>query len=123
MPSRCRTRLNRHRSSRSSLCAKDEPRSHGRVDDFVTELVSGEVEESISRAMARYQVTRIDLLQVRDYLSRIIVVQWWNDVKTADNRMDLLEPRRSLRLPNRIDDAAMAAGGKNYQAPAFDDEV
>ena len=94
---------------RLTLGSEDEPGSHGRVNDFVTQFIAGEVVEAISGAMAGDQVIRIDLLQGRDDLSNVVVVERRNDMEATDNGMHLLEAGRDLRLLDRIDDAAMAA--------------
>jgi hypothetical protein len=48
--------------SRAALRFEDEPGSNSGVDDFVAELITSEVVEPISGAMAGNQVIRIDLL-------------------------------------------------------------
>ena len=93
------------------------------MNDFVAKLIASEVAESISRAMAWDQVIRIDLLHGRKDLSDVVVVERRNDMEATDDGMHLLEAGRDLRLLDRIDDAAMAAGGENYQTLALDDEV
>ena len=108
---------------RLTLGSEDESGSHGRVDDFVAELITGEVVKPFSGAMTGNQVIRIDLLQRRDDLSDVVVVERRNDMKAADDGMHLLEAGRDLRLPDRIDNAAMATGGEDYQTFALDDEV
>jgi len=95
------------------LRSEDEPGSHGRVNDFVAQLITSEVVEPISGAMAGDQVIRIDVLQGRNDLLDVGVVERRNDMETTDNSMHLLEAGHGLRLPDRIDDAAMAAGGEN----------
>ena len=43
--------------------------------------------------------------------------------KPPNNRVHLLDARHGLRLPNCVDDTAMAAGGENYQTLALDGKV
>ena len=93
------------------------------MNDFVAQLVAGEVVEPFSRAMTGDQIIRIDLLQDRDNLPNVGVVERRNDMETTDDGMHFLNAGRDLRLPNRINDAAMAAGGENNQILALDDEV
>jgi hypothetical protein len=93
------------------------------VDDFIAQLIAGEVVEPISGTMAGDQVFRIDLVQSRDDLSDVGVIERRNDMEAANNGMHLLDARHGLGLPNRVDDAAMAAGGENYQTLALDDKV
>jgi hypothetical protein len=93
------------------------------VNDFIAQFIAGEVVEAISGAMAGNQVIRIDLLQGRDDLSNVVVVERWNDMEATDNGMHLLETGYDLRLPDRVDDAAMAARRQNDQTLALDDEV
>src|SRR3974390_1217831 len=73
--------------------------------------------------MSKHQVIRIDLLEVREHHSNVGVVEWRNYMESTDNGVYFLHPRRGLRLPDRIDDAAMAARGENDQTLALDDEV
>jgi len=73
--------------------------------------------------MAWDQVIRIDLLQSRDDQSDVGVVERRNDMEATNNCVHLLDARHGLRLPNCVDDAAMAAGGENYQTLALDDKV
>jgi hypothetical protein len=76
------------RCLRLTLGSEDEPGSHGRVNDFVTQFIAGEVVEAISGAMAGDQVIRVDLLQGRDDLSDIVVVERRNDMEATDMRID-----------------------------------
>ena len=93
------------------------------MNDFVAKLIASEVAESISRAMAWDQVIRIDLLHGRKDLSDVVVVERRNDMEATDDGMHLLEAGRDLRLPDRVNDPAMAAGGENYETLSLDDEV
>jgi len=73
--------------------------------------------------MAGDQVIRIDLLQGRDNLPDVGVVERRNDMEATDNRMHLLKAGHGLRLSDLIDYTAMAAGGENDQTFALDGEV
>src|SRR5450830_568343 len=73
--------------------------------------------------MAWDQVIRIDLLHGRKDMSDVVVVERRNDMEATDDGMHLLEAGRDLRLPDRVNDPAMAAGGENYETLALDDEV
>lgn len=73
--------------------------------------------------MAGDQIVGIDLLERRDDLPNVVVVQWWHDVEAADERMDPLGAGSHLCLLDRIDDAAVTAGCQHDQSLAFDDEV
>ena len=44
-------------------------------------------------------------------------------METADNSMDVLDARDGLRLPDCVDDAAMAARGKNDETSALDQKI
>ncbi len=83
----------------------------------------GEVVEPISGTMAGDQVFRIDLFQSRDDLSDVGVIERRNDMEAANHGMDLPDARHGLGLPDRVDDAAMASGGENYQTLTLDDKV
>ena len=93
------------------------------MNDFVAQLITGEVVKPISGAMAGDQVIRIDLLHGRKDLSDVVVVERRNDMEATDDGMHLLEAGRDLRLPDRVNDPAMAAGGENYETLSLDDEV
>lgn len=60
------------------LRCKDEPGSDSGVADFVAQLVTGEVVEPISGAMAGDDVIRIDFLHGRHNLADVGIVKPWN---------------------------------------------
>src|ERR1700722_818388 len=93
------------------------------MNDLVTHRITSEVVETISRTMPRDQIIWVDLLQAGDDLVDVSVVQRWNDMEAADDGVHLLDSGRGLRLPDRVDDAAMAAGSQNDQPFAFHDEI
>src|ERR1700677_2148553 len=93
------------------------------MDDFVAELGAREVVKAVSRAMAGYQIVRIDFLQRGDDPADVGVVERRNDVETADDGMNLLHPGDRLRLPDGIDNAAVAAGRQHDKALALDEEI
>jgi hypothetical protein len=93
------------------------------VYDFARHFCPDKVVESLSGTMAGDQIVGIDLLERRDDLPNVVVVQWWHDVEAADERMDPLDAGSRLCLLDRIDDAAVTAGCQHDQSLAFDDEV
>src|ERR1700716_2397807 len=114
----------------SALCerradsgSEHETSANGRMDDLVGHLGPYQVVESLSGAMARYQVIGVDLLERRDDLSNIRVGQWRHDVEAAHDRMHFLDAGSGLRLLDRVDDAAVTAGGEDDQALSLDDEI
>jgi hypothetical protein len=49
------------------------------------------------------QIVGIDLLQGRDDLSDVVVIQRGNDMEAPDNGVDVLDARDDLRLPDRVE--------------------
>src|ERR1044072_6661662 len=93
------------------------------MDHFVGHFSAHEVIEPLPSTMARNQIIRIHVFEGCNDFPNILVAQRWHDVKTADDRMYSLDAGGSLRLFDRIDDAAVTAGGEYDQTFAFDHEV
>src|SRR3981081_2533460 len=73
--------------------------------------------------MPRNQIIGIDLLECSDDLLHVFVGQRRHNMEAADYRMHFLDAGRDLRLPDRIDHAAMTAGGQHDKTFSSDDEV
>src|SRR5262249_28444270 len=104
-------------------CAEDKAGSNRGANHLVGHFGAHKVVESLSGAMAGYQIVRIDLLEGCDDLPNVLVGQWRHDVESTDNRMHLLDARSGLCLFDRIDDTTVTAGCQNDQPLAFDNEV
>src|SRR6266478_1338763 len=66
------------------------------------------LEEGLTAAMQGNDVIHIDLFQACNGLAHIILLVG-REMKTADHRVHLPDAGCVLRLPDRVDDAAMAA--------------
>jgi len=64
---------------------ENKPRSDGGMDDLVAHLIAGDFEKPIPGAMPGNEIVGIDLLERRDDLPDVVVVQRRNDMKAADN--------------------------------------
>src|SRR6476661_7464763 len=73
--------------------------------------------------MPRNQIIGIDLLESSDDLLDVLVGERRYNMEAADHRVHFLDAGCDLRLPDRIDHAAMTTGGQHDEAFAFDDEV
>src|SRR5215468_2909945 len=104
-------------------CAEDKAGSNRGANNLVGNFGAHHVVESLSGAMAGYQIVRIDLLEGGDDLPNVLVGQRRHDVETTNNSMHLLDAGSGLCLFDRIDDATVTAGGQHDQSLAFDNEV
>ena len=100
-----------------SSTRKHKPRAHRGVDHPVTELGPGEIIEAVAGAVAGNDVFGIDRTEFGDHQPDVVVVERRYDVKPADDGEHLVNARGGHRGADRIDDAAMAAGGE-YHEPA-----
>src|SRR5262245_43576346 len=107
----------------SRIYAEDKAGSNRGANNLVGHFGAHHVVESLSGAMAGYQIIRIDVLEGCDDLPNVLVGQWRHDVESTDNRMHLLDARSGLCLFDRIDDTTVTAGCQNDQPLAFDNEV
>src|SRR5262245_20378654 len=73
--------------------------------------------------MGRHEIVRIDLLEGCDDLPEVIIRQRRNEMEAADHCVNLLYARCGLSLLDSIDDATMAAGRKNHQSLASQQEI
>src|SRR5690349_3673375 len=76
--------------------AENKARSNRGVDHFARHFSPDEVVEPLSRTMTWNQIVRIQIFEVRDDFSDILVGQRWHDVKAADNCMYLLDAGSGL---------------------------
>jgi len=90
---------------------------------FVRKSGAGKVIEALAAAMSQDQIVGINLLQCRNDLMNVIVVERWHDMEAADHRVHLRNPRSGLRLPYGVDDSAMAARGQHHESLVFQQEI
>src|SRR5262245_47651054 len=104
----------------SRIYAEDKAGSNRGANNLVGHFGAHHVVESLSGAMAGYQIIRVDLLEGCDDLPNVLVGQWRHDVESADHRMHFLDAGSGLCLIDCINNAAVTAGCQHHQSLAFD---
>jgi hypothetical protein len=79
------------------------------MNDLVRKSGAGEIIEALAAAMSQDQIGGINVLERRNDLVNVIVVERWYDMEAANHRVHLRNPGSGLRLPYGVDDPAMAA--------------
>src|SRR4051812_23472557 len=113
----------RHAVMRSTpLRTEDEPAAGRGLNHVVGHLSAGFEQEVQPAAMHGNEHVGFQLLDLADHLLEVIG-RGRTEMETTDDGVDLLDTRHFLRLPDRIDDADMAAGRDHHQALAADVEA
>src|SRR5215469_3042694 len=84
--------------TRPDLCSEDKAGANRGANHLVGHFGANHVVESLSGAMAGYQIIGIDVLEGCNDLPNVLVGQWGHDVESADNSMHLLDAGSRLCL-------------------------
>src|SRR5262245_37395560 len=118
-----RRSLSRLSITRCLLGDEGVTRSDVRLEHLTRHFPPDHVVKRLAHAVRRHEVVRIDLLECRDHLPEVVVVQRWNEMEAADHRVYVLYAGCGLGLSARVDDSAVAARGHDDQSLVLEHEV
>src|SRR5258707_10736612 len=109
--------------TRCSLGDERVTRSDVRLEHLTRHFPPDHVVKRLAHAVRRHEVVGIDLLECRNHLPKVVVVQRRNEMEAADHPVYLLHAGCGLGLSDPIDYFPGAARGYDDQSLALEHEA